>query len=161
MTNSKNKFAGVLLAALMTVSTVTAPTFITTNDLTEPASIVQTIEANAATLYAPKLTNGHYIIGYCTSDSNVPVYADKNFKKRGASTSKYGNVSYYNAYISGGSDEIKIYAYTSSYCYVSYPAGKTTKFGYIKASAVFPMNETKKAYTATKKITTNIKIKHS
>lgn len=51
MTNSKNKLTGVLLAALMSVSAVTAPAFMTTNDLTESASIVQTIEANAAGTY--------------------------------------------------------------------------------------------------------------
>ena len=154
MKNIKNKFMGVILVAMMSVSTVGAPVLMNDSGITETPAIVQTITAEAATLYVPSVSGNNYIIGYCTSDSSVPVYADANFKKRGAAASKYGKVSYYNAYISGGSDEVRIFKVTSSYCYVSYPAGKSTKYGYIRTSAVFPMNWTKNKVTSKNKVTT-------
>ncbi len=111
------------------------------------------ITVSAATVYAPSL-NGNYIVGFCNSDGNVPVYIDSSLRTRGASTSKWGSASAYNAYISGNVDEIKIYSINGSVCYVAYPAGTRTKYGYISTSAVSTFDGTANAVTSKAKVNT-------
>ena len=141
----KKVIAGIITSALA-IGGFTATTL---NSIMPESSII----VSAATVYAPSL-NGNYIVGYCNSDGNVSVYTDSSLRTRGAAASKWGSASSYNAYISGSVDEIKIYSINGSVCYVGYPAGKSTKYGYIPTSAVTTFDGAANAVNAKGKVNT-------
>lgn len=151
--NVKNRTMSTILALILTVSGTAMPP--TANKYSCSLSDSISIPASAASLYVPSLSGSNYIAGYCFSDNSVPVYTTTSLKTRGAATSKNGKMSSYNAYVSGKSDEIRIYQFTSSYCYIGYPvSGGAYKYGYVKTSDITSLASTAKAVTSKAKVTT-------
>ena len=142
-----------ILAFIFTVSGMNM--YLPTNEYPSSVSNSISISASAANLYVPSLSGGNYIAGYCLSDSSIPVYTTSALTTRGAATSKNGGMSSYNAYVSGKSDEIRIYQFTSSYCYIGYPTSSGAyKYGYVKTSDITSLASTANAIISKAKITT-------
>jgi len=104
------------------------------------------LTASAATSW-PSLSSS----SYCefTAGSNINVYRDSSFKKRGTA---YPAKSY-SAYVESG-DVCRIYKINSSYVYLAYPTSSGYKEGYIKRSALFNVSSPSEAVTSKAQVTT-------
>ena len=156
MTKIRRKISSALLSGLMAFSLMAAPVTMNNSGLTETPGIVQSITADAATLYAPGIAKGKYIATFC--QKKVTVYTSTNRKTQGSADSMNGKTIARTAYASNG-DEIYIYTLTNTYCYISYPVnnGRSRRYGYINTTDVFPLNWTAGKVTSKVKASTYTK----
>lgn len=97
---------------------------------------------------SPGLSKSQYLRCYSRSGS-IPVYTSSTLRTRGTS-------SPYRAYSASAysSDEIYVYSWNSTWSYISYPVGKTRRYGYIKTSTITPNNYSVSKLTSQARITT-------